>query len=870
MGLFSKAKSTHNSQTANPPQRSFARKALRFAFNPEVGDQLRPMQESTEIFVNLLAMIFIAMKMFPADHPAYRGIHGARLTLPLLIGTVWRDLKFTRQNVPQILIFFAFIASCIFAGVAVFVLLMSIFGTAFVGKAHAAGFFEPAPDDIALQWINFLRSGSVTGDFFTGFAQPLMWAGGIQGALIVALGFYSDAILIVAAVILFYHLAAMTVETAHEGVVMGKRANQIWAPIRLVVAIGLLVPIGGGLNSGQYIVFKVTEWGSGLASQVWSIFLSGFAKGDGVASVPQYAADVVYNTLLTEACSQAYNAYQCGSGPGTIQAGDPNAKSCKKIQQHGGKLPTTRAEEDLVNPLNSQVCGQYGFNLTGIGNCPTMLFSLAQGQACFFMMDSAVADLAAELIKHKLPKDVGGDSDQKTPPYSGKLDAIIMEYMMCLGADLPTPKLDGVFAQSADWGWLSSGAVLSSISQAESCANELGGMIPNTQAPDFNSGDTLMKKALEVAAWVGRYVQMIGDGSAGAMAGGIVGGDMCAVQRGFLLAEANDMRNQGVPRDHFLDRIFQIIDWYASWNCVWLSMPSPLDMILGGGNFTMGIMFNGANPLAEMARLGEACLNTAYDAFDDMVKLSATAGADAAGKKAEAGLANKGGASSLLGLQGDIQQGQVTFISSILGIIVSVFFTSGILLAYYVPLIPFISFLFSAMSWVLAVLEAVIAVPLFALAHLTIEGPGLPGSAAKAGYYFIFHIALKPVLMVFGLVVGLIVFYAAVSYMNLFYMMAISTSGGLATSHLFLSRFVYNGLYVIIIYLSANASFKAIHLVPEHAMKWMGGQTYHFAHMGEAQQVVGPLMQGAGNISQVTSALTQGGPSAAKLLLGQK
>jgi conjugal transfer/type IV secretion protein DotA/TraY len=47
---------------------------------------------------------------------------------------------------------------------------------------------------------------------------------------------------------------------------MGKRANQIWAPIRLVFAIGLLVPINGGMNSGQYIVIKVAELGSGMAS----------------------------------------------------------------------------------------------------------------------------------------------------------------------------------------------------------------------------------------------------------------------------------------------------------------------------------------------------------------------------------------------------------------------------------------------------------------------------------------------------------------------------------------------------------------------------------------------------------------------------
>ena len=321
---------------------------------------------------------------------------------------------------------------------------------------------------------------------------------------------------------------------------------------------------------------------------------------------------------------------------------------------------------------------------------------------------------------------------------------------------------------------------------------------------------------------------------------------------------------KGNASGHFLDRVFEVIDWLAAWNCVWLSMPPPF----GDGMFSLGIMFVGANPIAEMAKLGQACINTAYDAFDMMVSLGADMGGEAQGLKHGASSA-KGGAQTKFGMESDMVQGQLTMINGILGMICSVFFTSGVLLAYYVPLIPFISFLFSVLSWVLAVMEAVISMPLLALAHLTVQGEGLPGAAAKAGYFFIFQIALKPVLMVFGLIVGLIVFYAAVSYMNLFYLMAISTTGGLATSHLFLSRLVYNGLYVIILYMCANSSFKAINLIPEHAMKWMGAQTYHFAHMGEAQQVVGPLLQGAGNISQVTGALTSGGASAAKMLQGE-
>ena len=69
----------------------------------------------------------------------------------------------------------------------------------------------------------------------------------IQSALQHALSIYSGAVLVLAGMILLYHLLGMVAETAHTGKPMG-RANQIYAPIRLVLAIGLLVPMAGGLN----------------------------------------------------------------------------------------------------------------------------------------------------------------------------------------------------------------------------------------------------------------------------------------------------------------------------------------------------------------------------------------------------------------------------------------------------------------------------------------------------------------------------------------------------------------------------------------------------------------------------------------------
>ena len=46
---------------------------------------------------------------------------------------------------------------------------------------------------------------------------------------------------------------------------------------------------------------------------------------------------------------------------------------------------------------------------------------------------------------------------------------------------------------------------------------------------------------------------------------------------------------------------------------------------------------------------------------------------------------------------------------------------AGLVLAYLLPAIPFIRFLFGILSWMLAVIEAILAITVFAAAHITRE-----------------------------------------------------------------------------------------------------------------------------------------------------
>lgn len=98
----------------------------------------------------------------------------------------------------------------------------------------------------------------------------------VQAGMRTLLMWYSYGMLVVGSFLLLYYLLRIVAESAHTGKV-GGGANQLWAPIRTVMAIGMLVPLTSGLNSGQMIVLNIAGEGSALASNAWTAFMSTMA-----------------------------------------------------------------------------------------------------------------------------------------------------------------------------------------------------------------------------------------------------------------------------------------------------------------------------------------------------------------------------------------------------------------------------------------------------------------------------------------------------------------------------------------------------------------------------------------------------------------
>lgn len=172
--------------------------------------------------------------------------------------------------------------------------------------------------------------------------------------------------------------------------------------------------------------------------------------------------------------------------------------------------------------------------------------------------------------------------------------------------------------------------------------------------------------------------------------------------------------------------------------------------------------------------------------------------------------------------------------------------TIGFILFYIVPFLPFIYFFFAVGGWVKGIFEAMVGVPLWALAHIRIDGEGLFGPSAGNGYYLIFEIFIRPILIIFGLLASVLTFSALVSVLNDTWDIVTSNLAGFdvkteeigeittsvghqetanALVEFFrgpVDEFFFTVIYTVIVYMMAMSSFKLIDLIPNNILRWMG------------------------------------------------
>lgn len=200
-------------------------------------------------------------------------------------------------------------------------------------------------------------------------------------------------------------------------------------------------------------------------------------------------------------------------------------------------------------------------------------------------------------------------------------------------------------------------------------------------------------------------------------------------------------------------------------------------------------------------------------------------------------------------------------------------FATGALLTFYVPLYPYLLFLFGVVGWILYVVEAMVAAPLVAFGMSHPEGHDFMGRAEQA-LMLTLGVFLRPALMVIGYVIGVMLVYIVSGFLNTvlgqvfestyaghykalgagvdgfdgvwgsFTGSAHNSVYGHFTGSFFADALcvpILLTMYSTLMVEVTNQCFGAIHQVPDMVLRWIGGPVQQSDAAQRAQAIKGAV-----------------------------
>lgn len=871
---------------------------LRFLFAPQVGMSMKPVKAVMVWFVQLLAQFLLTANLIPPTHRALHPVSPSDARLGEVLALAFENARKPDTRLDQRMVLGAvFILLSLSAIMVIQTVAGLMIGTAnaalaTLGAAVLCGFvgmgpsyFEaPCASDMAQDWISMLLLGDMTGWFVPQFSSSGMILG-LNGMF----STYSVAMMAVAGFLILYNLLAAVAGTASGGKFGGKSMNQVWAPIRLILAIGMMVPIGvGGLNLGQMMVTRVAQMGSGLASNVWLSFANGFAANTGAYLItpplPQVSS-MLFDALKILVCKVGYDDYgsQSAVNPSSVVANGWFTVTGSPYEEKTWDYKNT----SISNDGEAEVCGSVqvpvainpqlgtGYEFFGTMDSITSVPAVRQAMieahkdALDNVMAGSLLTLAQNFYDSANTSVTGYELtyadlmlfNQAITDYRSDLGTGIMAAIAAIGMTTASMQADAMAR-----GWVSASVWFNSIARINGMLLDYTLEIPVVTPPEA----PLRAISDDYADLVYSALDNVDVSISGLPAMAANNGDAWG-ENGYMMA-IDGSRSTGSAFEDFLKMIganFSKILGSGSNSSD--EMTAAIPGALAG--VATNLRLNTANPLAELSAIGHRIIQMTFQVMGTVEECASKAQDQAAALKD----ADKDTKAIYNTVKVDSGCGSATFgqndsMGSIfMTMIVGAMFSAGVTLAFVLPMMPFIRFMFGIMTWLLSLFETVIAIPIIALAHIKLDGDGIAGPMARTAYLLTLQLFLRPTLMIFGLIVALLLFNVMIVALNEFYSNAVrSVEGNGKLSAV--AGIVYTVMYVSLAYALANASFKAIDLIPNRVLNWIGGAVGN--GVDETQTVTSAVSQTTGVISQyqhskAVGALPSGSLSRAEQLLAR-
>lgn len=641
-----------------------------------------------------------------------------------------------------------------------------------------------------------------------------------QTTFSLVIGYFNVIMLAVGGLLFFYNITAGVLQSAHEGEVLGRRWSSMWAPIRVILAIGLLVPLPnlGGYNTVQAGVAFVVRGSTLLASQVWKIAATSIIDGQtpvagGVAKFPD---EIVKNVWDMASCMAVANAQFAAAG-----SSDRVTLSAQNLQSSVWSSDSSQGLVTQVSgsPASYGICGSFR-----LPPAPAFLDQLEEGEKDSIVnaFNKAHTDALMPLIQTmttiagKVTQEAMQHSPTQTPITQDIVAAVnqangalskgigdVMELM--IGArtgratasslarerlkryatgeecseDTPDVSKENCYGQ----GWIGAGSWYMMVARLN---NELLSITSAVPIPVGNQ-----RYAVDATgATLDRLINDPWFSSSGNL-------NISAEETANILKALYD-RFAGATAEmggmgYGLDKSI-VADARPTESSIWDYITIPRDWVDGVAEYFRPSAW-ADDPMIGLTQLGSFLINVSA---------------------VTAGVLGAAGAVPIAG------NGVMT-LSNIIGPILVTIAGGGAALAYIIPMLPFLFWVLAVTGYFLLVVEAVVAASLWAVAHLKMDGEGISGDSARQGYLMILALLMTPVLMVFGYIVGMTIFRVTSGIIDIgFYYALAGLDGGPLT---WLVGTAAVAVLIVISYIiMIERSFSLVSELPSRVLAWIGAR----------------------------------------------
>ncbi len=664
-----------------------------------------------------------------------------------------------------------------------------------------------------------IRSAALLNQIF-GPLYPAAGGGAHATAFSVLTGFVNLAFLAVGGLLLAYNITAGLLQSAHEGEILGRRWSSLWAPLRVLFAVALLIPVPGlgGYNVIQGGVAWIVRGATLLASELWSqgsaVILSGEIPLTGAA--PRLDGELFGAVYRNQLCLWLANHQFAVAG------------SPLRVRFKADAAADPPLIMSFVDGSRGEICGSYRLPETPayirrLGPSASIVESRFRNMHAEILQD--IIEAADGIIARQWPVLIANEG--RLPPVSDSIAAAVngANLRLAEGSAVLFAAVSGSVNASDDarrllmervtgagcgiessggpascgGGWIGAGNWHMTIARFNA---ELTGLLnarPTAAESRYLSAgfDRLNRQVVLAADEPGWLRRVFGGTDASKYlhigeAGRIWQAATGQFERAAVRLSASNMRISGkilrdaVPVGHsgLLERIWQI--GFADAAGAVIESFSPANWA--------------DDPIVGVVRMGNWYLDVA-------------------------GALIFGGAAASL-LTGGFGTAVVFMVAAPLAAV-------GMTQSFILPVLPFLYWVLAVSGYFLLVIEAVAAVSLWAVAHMRLDGEGISGEAGRYGWLMLLGLMLTPSLMILGYFAGMILFRVTARLFDagMFYAMSALAEASpiVAVSGLIASGFLIVFAYVVIL----ERSFSLISVFPGRVLRWIGSEAHLADGFGE-------------------------------------